>query len=305
MEGYHEAKPLISMTYHKSVLLREVMDALNIRDAWYLDATLGDGGHSIEIIKRGGRIIGLDVDPQALLRVQKRFEEEGIGKEKYRLVQGNFRDIQNLINQQTESEIKFAGAIFDLGVSSLQLMSPEKGFSFIKNGPLDMRMDPTLAIQAIDLVNNLSGKELYGLFKNLGEEKYSKRVADSIVSARKIRPFTTTLELAYLIERTIGKSGRIHPATKVFQALRIFVNDELGALKEGLEQVVNLIEKNGCIIIISFHSLEDRIAKTTFREWAELGSGEILTKKPISPSEEEIMGNPRSRSAKMRIFKKL
>ena len=291
--------------YHKSVLLREVMDALNIRDAWYLDATLGDGGHSIEIIKRGGRIIGLDVDPQALLRVQKRFEEEGIGKEKYRLVQGNFRDIQNLINQQTESEIKFAGAIFDLGVSSLQLMSPEKGFSFIKNGPLDMRMDPTLAIQAIDLVNNLSGKELYGLFKNLGEEKYSKRVADSIVSARKIRPFTTTLELAYLIERTIGKSGRIHPATKVFQALRIFVNDELGALKEGLEQVVNLIEKNGCIIIISFHSLEDRIAKTTFREWAELGSGEILTKKPISPSEEEIMGNPRSRSAKMRIFKKL
>ena len=291
--------------YHKSVLLREVMDALNIRDAWYLDATLGDGGHSIEIIKRGGRIIGLDVDPQALLRVQKRFEEEGIGKEKYRLVQGNFRDIQNLINQQTESEIKFAGAIFDLGVSSLQLMSPEKGFSFIKNGPLDMRMDPTLAIQAIDLVNNLSGKELYGLFKNLGEEKYSKRVADSIVSARKIRPFTTTLELAYLIERTIGKSGRIHPATKVFQALRIFVNDELGALEEGLEQAVNLLEKNSLLIVINFHSLEDRIAKTTFREWAELGSGEILTKKPISPSEEEIMGNPRSRSAKMRIFKKL
>lgn len=290
--------------YHSSVLLKEVLDALNIRDAWYLDCTLGDGGHTREIIARGGRVVGIDVDPQALKRAQKRFSDEGIEQSRFRLVQGNFRDINNLIQQTETAHQKFAGAIFDLGVSSLQLESPERGFSFAKLGPLDMRMDPQLEVQALDLLNVLSRKELYELFRNLGEEKYSWQLANALVRAREVSPFTTTGQLAEAVVRTIGRGReKIHPATRVFQALRIAVNDELGALEEGLKQVKDLIERNGRIVIISFHSLEDRIVKNTFREWQSEGVGEILTKKPVEPSEEEIKINPRSRSAKMRVFK--
>lgn len=150
--------------YHRSVLLKEVLEALNIRDAWYLDCTIGDGGHSIEIIKRGGRVVGIDVDPQALGRVQKRFEEKGIDKSKFRLIQGNFRNLKNLISQTDIPDQKFAGAIFDLGVSSLQLETPQRGFSFTKEGPLDMRMDPTLEVRALDLINAGGRKELSELF---------------------------------------------------------------------------------------------------------------------------------------------
>ena len=300
--------------YHKSVFLKEVLGALNLtrlrslgasagRDAWYLDATLGDGGHSIEVISRGGKVVGIDVDPQALRRVQKRFEDLGIDKSKYRLIQGNFRDLKNLIEQADTKDLKFAGAIFDLGVSSLQLENPERGFSFMKDGPLDMRMDPTLSVRALDLINAGGRKELYELFKNLGEEKYSWRLVDIIVSSRGI--IKNTRDLAGLIERVIGKKGKIHPATKIFQALRIAVNDELAALKEGLDQVRDLIEKNGDILVISFHSLEDRIVKNTFREWVDLGFGKVLTKKPVIPGMEEVNNNLRSRSAKMRVFKVL
>jgi len=290
--------------YHSSVLLDEVIDALGVKDTWYLDCTLGDAGHSIEIIKRGGRIIGIDVDPQALERVRKRFEQEGIGKDKYRLVQGNFRDLKNLISSQADTvDLKIAGAIFDLGVSSLQLESSERGFSFMKEGPLDMRMDPTLGVRALDLITIGGRKELYELFRNLGEEKYSKRLADALVRAREIGKIQTTKDLADLAERIIGRSGKIHPATKVFQALRIAVNDELEALKEGLEKTKDLIRKDSCIVVISFHSLEDRIVKVTFREWEDKRIGEVLTKKPIVPSQDEVEENPRSRSAKMRIFR--
>mgnify|MGYP001609111026 CR=1 FL=1 len=320
--------------YHRSVLLREAVDALNIRDAWYLDCTLGDGGHSIEIIKRGGKVVGIDVDPQALERVQRRFRNEENDENKLRLVKGNFRDIKNLIRtcfarspvspdftarsqnlafladaknvKQTDTASqKFAGAIFDLGVSSLQLESPERGFSFAKLGPLDMRMDPSLAVAALDLLNALSRKELYGLFKNLGEEKYSKRLADTLVSAREVRPIKNTLELAEIVEKVVGRREKIHPATRVFQALRIAVNDELGALQEGLDQVKDLIEKNGHIVVISFQSLEDRIVKNTFKQWEIMGLGKVLTKKPVVPDDLEIADNPRSRSAKMRVFEKL
>lgn len=290
--------------YHKSVLLGEVLNALKIRDAWYLDCTLGDGGHSIEIIKRGGKVVGVDVDPQALERVRKRFEIEGIEQDKFRLVQGNFRDVKNLIQQTDIRDQRFDGAIFDLGVSSLQLETPERGFSFAKAGPLDMRMDPSLNILALDLVNNLPRKELYELFSEMGEEKYSKRLADAMVRAREIKPFAKTVELAFLIEKVVGeKKERIHPATRVFQALRIAVNDELGAIKEGLEEVKDLINKNGHIVVISFHSLEDRIIKNTFKEWQAMGMGEIITEKPVVPSDQEIAENPRSRSSKMRVFR--
>lgn len=299
--------------YHRSVLLKEAIDALIPtrrrqddlalagKDAWYLDLTLGDGGHSIEIIKRGGKVVGIDVDPQALERVKQRLGNLGfLGKAI--LIQGNFRDIQNLIQQTDTKDSKFRGAIYDLGVSSLQLETPLRGFSFGKMGPLDMRMDPSLQVRALDLLNTLTRKELYELFDQLGEEKYSWRLADAVVRAREVKSFKTTIELADLIIREVGGfGGKIHPATRVFQALRMVVNDELGALKEGLGQVKGLIER-GRIVVISFHSLEDRIVKNTFKEWEQQGFGLVLTKKPVVPSEEEVIENPRARSAKMRVF---
>lgn len=300
--------------YHKSVLLKEAVDALipafggvNIRDAyWYLDLTLGDGGHSIEVISRGGRIVGIDVDPQALKRVQNRFKDIGIADDRYKLILGNFRDLNNLRKQQTDiAKLKFKGAIFDLGVSSLQLETPQRGFSFAKLGPIDMRMDPDLTVTALDLINALSRKELYELFRNLGEEKYSWQLADALVRAREVKPLKTTVELAEIIGRAVreGVRGKINPATRAFQALRIAVNDELEALKEGLEQVKEAIAADGRIAVISFHSLEDRIVKNTFKKWETEGVGEIVTKKPLVPSELEVEENPRARSAKMRVFR--
>lgn len=291
--------------YHKSVLTKEALDFLNIeKNHWYLDCTLGDGGHSLEILKRGGRVVGIDVDPQALERAKKRLQGEGYSEQDFKLIQGNFRDLKNLIAQTELADQKFVGAIFDLGVSSLQLETPQRGFSFAKEGPLDMRMNPALEVKALDLISILSRKELYELLKNLGEEKYSRRLADALVLARKVSPFQTTKQLADFVQRVVGgRKDKIHPATKVFQALRIAVNDELGALEEGLSQLKEKIEKNGHIVVISFHSLEDRITKISFRQWQDLGLGQALTKKPIVPKEEEIRENSRSRSAKLRVFK--
>lgn len=309
--------------YHSSVLLKEAVDALIParlrqdglatagRDVWYLDCTLGDGGHSLAILRLGGNVLGIDVDPEAIKRTRERLKSLGyLGN--LVLIQGNFRDIKNLI-QQTELRQKFdgaklhlSGAIFDLGVSSLQLESPERGFSFASSGPLDMRMDPTLAVSALDLLKAFTRKELYELFFSLGEEKYSKRLADTLVRAREVAPITNTLELAEIVERAVGgRREKIHPATRIFQALRIAVNDELDALREGLEEVKDLIEKNGHIVVISFHSLEDRIVKNTFKQWKLSGIGEVLTRKPVTASQVEVRINPRSRSAKMRVFKKL
>ncbi|MBI2596972.1 16S rRNA (cytosine(1402)-N(4))-methyltransferase RsmH [Candidatus Daviesbacteria bacterium] len=288
--------------YHRSVLLREVIKALDVQDDyWYLDCTLGDGGHSLEILKQGGKVVGLDVDPQALERTEVRLG--GLGN--VVLIQGNFRDLKDLLKQQTDTDsLKFAGAIFDLGVSSLQFEDPNRGFSFLRQGQLDMRMDPSLQVKALDLINVLSRKELYELFHNLGEEKYSKRLAAACSSTREVVPIRTTTELAELMVRAVGGlREKIHPATRVFQALRIAVNDELNALKAGLDQVKDLVY--GYICVISFHSLEDRIVKTVFKEWEGKGVGQIVTRKPIVPSDEEIYENPRSRSAKMRVFKKI
>lgn len=289
--------------YHQSVLLREVIEALEIqKDAWYLDLTLGDGGHSLEILKHGGKIIGIDVDPIALERVRQRFEDLAIAQDRYRLIKGNFRDLTNL-KAQTETDQKFAGAIFDLGVSSLQLDTPKRGFSFMREGPLDMRMDPELEVNALDLIRGLNKGELNELFTKLGEEKFAGKLADAIISARQI--INTTADLARVIKKCVGQRGKIHPATQVFQALRIAVNDELHALEEGLTVSLKKVEKNGHIIVISFHSLEDRIVKTTFRNWQNLGFGQITLKKPLLPSDEEISQNPRARSAKLRVFQKL
>lgn len=290
--------------YHESVLLREIVRELNIKPGdWYIDGTLGDGGHSLEIIKLGGNIFGIDVDIEALERVRKRFAALGIDDSRYVLVQGNFRDIKNLI-QQTGTRFKFAGAIFDLGVSTMQLETSGRGFSFGKNGPLDMRMDQSLSVRALDLVNGLNKGELYELIYKFGEEKFARRIADAIISTRQVKPFSETEELALLIKKVVRGKTKIHPATKVFQALRIVVNDELNALKDALPETLERIEKNGRIAVISFHSLEDRIVKTIFREWENDGFGQVLTKKPIIPTDNEILDNPRSRSAKLRVFEK-
>ncbi|MBI2040278.1 16S rRNA (cytosine(1402)-N(4))-methyltransferase RsmH [Candidatus Microgenomates bacterium] len=305
--------------YHRPVLLREVIEALKVEaGGWYLDCTLGDGGHSIEILKKGGNVIGLDVDPQALARARVRLGKLG-GLGRFILLRGNFRELKNLLGKphvakamwgkQTEPEgLRFEGVLFDLGVSSLQLETPERGFSFSKIGLLDMRMDPTLGVRALDLIKAGGRKELDELFKNLGEEKYSRAISDAVVRAREVGGIKTTGDLAELVMNVYRRAGvrtwRIHPATKVFQALRIAVNDELNGLKEGLNQVIDLIENNGHILVISYHSLEDRIVKNTFRKWENEGFGQVLTKKPTTPSDEEVTNNPRSRSAKMRVFEK-
>ncbi len=293
--------------YHKSVLLRETLGGLRVtKGSWYLDLTLGDGGHTLGILKEGGNVVGVDVDPQALDRAGKRIKDQGIDRSRDRLVKGNFSEIKNLIQHKTDlRDNKFAGAIFDLGVSSLQLENPERGFSFLKDAPLDMRMDPDLSVKALDLVNGLNKGELYELFNNLGEEIYSRSLAEALVSARALKRIQTTRELAEIAEKVIGRQGKIHPATKIFQAIRIAVNDELNALKEGLDQVKDLVKENGFILVISFHSLEDRIVKRNFRNWQELGFGKVLTKKPAIGGSDEISKNPRSRSAKLRIFEKL
>ncbi|MDO8638470.1 MAG: 16S rRNA (cytosine(1402)-N(4))-methyltransferase RsmH [Candidatus Daviesbacteria bacterium] len=289
--------------YHQSVLLREVVAVLHVqKNAWYLDLTLGDGGHSLEILKKGGKVVGIDVDPVALERAKDRLQDADYSEQDFVLIQGNFRDINNLI-AQTEIDQKFAGAIFDLGVSSLQLDTPQRGFSFLREGPLDMRMDPYLEVNALDLIRGLNKGELYELFTKLGEEKFARKLAAAVVLSRQI--INTTADLARVIESSIGRHGKIHPATKIFQALRIAVNDELPALKEGLEASLSRIDKNGYIIVISFHSLEDRIVKNAFRDWQNLGFGQIILKKPLSPSNEEITQNPRARSAKLRVFQKL
>ena len=291
------------MDYHEPVLLKEVIEALNVkRNCWYLDVTLGDGGHSLKILKIGGNIVGVEVDPQALERANRRLEKEGFDRDSWKLVRGNFRDIKDLVRDK-----RFAGVLFDLGVSSLQFNVSERGFSFSREGPLDMRMDPNLAVKAEDLIAGLNKGELYELFNKLGEEGFARAVSSALVSAREVG-IRTTKDLADLVEKVYRQHGisrwRIHPATKVFQALRIAVNDELNALREALPQALGILSEGGRIVVISFHSLEDRIVKQTFKDWEESGLGIAVTKKPISPSENEIMKNPRSRSAKLRVFKK-
>jgi 16S rRNA (cytosine1402-N4)-methyltransferase len=284
--------------YHRTIFISEILEFLDVKEGeWYLDATLGDGGHSLEILKLGGNVVGVDVDPDALDRAKRRFQEAEIPESRYKLIQGNFREIDSLAGSQ-----KFSGAVADLGVSTLQLKVAEKGFSLMQNGPLDMRMDPNLSVSAVDLVNVLHKGELVELFLKYGEEGNAKKIAEEIILAR---PLTTTTDLTQAVERAVGKKkGYTHPATQIFQALRIAVNDEMFALKEGLPKLLSTLIQGSRLCIISFHSLEDGIVKNVFRELEELGQAKILTDKPINPTEQEIFENIRSRSAKLRVVEK-
>lgn len=288
--------------YHQTVLLTETINYLKVNPGdWYVDATLGDGGHSLNILTRGGKVFGIDVDPDALQRSQARFKDNNIDPNNYMLQIGNFRYIDELIPHSL-AHIKFKGIIFDLGVSTLQLVTPQRGFSFQNIGPLDMRMDPMLSVTAMDLVNALNKGELTRLFEKYGEVEKANKIAEVMI---KKRPFQYTTQLAEVIEKALGpRVSKIHPATKVFQALRIAVNDEINSVQIGLQKSMMLLDKNADVVVISFHSLEDRIVKKLFNDWQKSKLGEVVTDKPITSSDFEVAENYKSRSAKLRVFTK-
>ena len=295
--------------FHKPVLLQEVIDFLRVkRGSKYIDATLGGGGHSKKILEQGGIVLGIDQDEDAIQFVKKNFKFE-ILNFKLVLVKGNFKNIDEIAHLKGFDKV--SGILFDLGVSSFQLENPQRGFSYQKEGPLDMRMDKKLKVQAADLLNILTKGELDELFFKLGEENNARIISDGIVRARGIKPIRTTEDLVSVIQESLGKKGRTSAfdrskvAKRIFQALRIAVNDELNNLKEALPGAYTLLDRRGRLVVISFHSLEDRIVKNTFKEFESKNMGKIITKKPIVPSFLEIEKNSRSKSAKLRAFEKI
>jgi len=296
--------------YHKPALLKSAVDYLNIKPGkLYVDATIGGGSHSLEILKKKGRVFGLDCDLDAVKHSQKRlaaFCKNACPLNAFEVVSGNFVHLGEILDKH--KIIHPAGILFDLGTSQHQLMSKGRGFSFNADEPLDMRMDKNLQVKAADLIGGLGQKGLYELFSRLGEEKYSRAIAGNIVSARKLNPIKTTGQLGEIAQRVYFKhkvKSKIHPATKIFQALRIAVNDELNSLREVLPQALEKLMPGGRIVIISFHSLEDRIVKEFFKEKQKQGKIKIITEKPICPKEREKIENPACRSAKLRTAEKI
>jgi 16S rRNA (cytosine1402-N4)-methyltransferase len=289
--------------YHKTVLLNETIDLLNVRkEGLYIDATLGGGGHAVRIIESGGRVLGIDADEEALDFVKENFKFQ-ISNFKLKLARGNFGEIEKIAAESGFEKVK--GIVFDLGVSSHQIDTPDRGFSFQSTGPLDMRMDSGLSVKARDLVNSLTRKELIELFIKLGEEYRAQGIADEIVKARAVEPVITTVDLVDIVKKAVPFSNsKINPATKVFQALRIAVNDEINNLRKSLPKAWELLDSRGRLAVISFHSLEDRVIKNKFKEWEKEGMGKVITKKPVIPTTEELDANKRSRSAKLRVIEK-
>jgi 16S rRNA (cytosine1402-N4)-methyltransferase len=271
-----------------------------------VDATLGLGGHArsfVDSLGPKGRLIGLDRDPRALEEAERVLEGKTCA---LHLVHDDFRHIDNVL-----SRLKIDGVdvfLFDLGVSSIQLDDPERGFSFRAAGPLDMRMDPNGFITAYDLVNTLTEEEISSILWKFGEERFSRRIARAIVSARVKAPLATTEELADLVRRAVpggAREGRIHPATRTFQALRIAVNRELESLEEALQKAALFLNVGGRIGVIAFHSLEDRIVKESFRALAATHRFERCFKKIVRPSDAEVAVNPRARSARLRVIERI
>lgn len=273
----------------------------------YVDCTIGLGGTAEHILKASapdGVLIGIDRDPHAIDHAQTRLQAY---ESRIQLFCENFQRVKVVMTLANRERAD--GILFDLGVSSAQLDQPERGLSFQQDGPLDMRMNPTHGQSAEDLVNTLPETQLATIMHELGEERYSRRIARAIVHARRQSPLRTTMDLSRVIRQSVPqsyRSGRLHPATRTFQAFRMAVNDELGSLKTGLEEVVDVLAPEGRLCVISFHSLEDRVVKQTFRRLAHEAPDQwtILTKKPLSPSMEERRANPRARSAKLRIIER-
>ncbi|MFZ5996672.1 MAG: 16S rRNA (cytosine(1402)-N(4))-methyltransferase RsmH [Nitrospirota bacterium] len=287
---------------HVPVLVRETTEMLMVKeDGIYVDATVGLGGHAAEILSMlgpGGAFIGIDRDPQAL-----DYARERLGNSRVRLVQGSFSRLEEILASQDIEAID--GIVFDLGVSMLQLKQHERGFSFLSEERLDMRMDPSQELSAWEVVNRYSEKELERILKEYGEEPKAKRIARAIVDRRRKAPLTTGAELAALVMSVYGGRGKTHPATRTFQALRIEVNRELDELKSGLLAALGVLKTGGRMCVISYHSLEDRMVKNFIREQAREGKVKMLTKKPVTPGAGEMRSNPSSRSAKLRGAEKL
>ena len=307
---------------HTSVLLKETIEGLKIKpDGIYVDGTLGGGGHSFEIAKRlndNGRLIGIDQDEAAILAAGERLKDFG---DKVIIVRSNYRNALSVLHDLGIEKID--GMMLDLGVSSYQLDTQERGFSYRYDAPLDMRMDLRQTLTAKDIVNGYSETELFHIIRDYGEDRFAKNIAKHIVMARAKKPIETTGELNEIIRAAIpakmsAEGG--HPSKRTYQAIRIECNKELEVLKESLEELIGILNPGGRLCIITFHSLEDRIVKTAFKKaenpctcppsfpvcvCGKKSQGKVITGKPVLPCEEEMESNPRSKSAKLRIFEKI
>ena len=307
---------------HYSVLLNETVDGLNIKEnGIYVDCTLGGAGHSNAILKRlgdGGKLIGIDQDSYAL---EKAAERLSVYADKAMLLKGNFADAAELLKNAGVEHID--GVVADLGVSSFQLDNADRGFSYMQDAPLDMRMDSSAPVSAYNIVNEYDEKELARIIDMYGEERFARKIASNICKARADKPIETTFELSEIIKNSIPAKNRKdgpHPAKRTFQAIRIEVNAELDVIDKMIGGLFPMLNEGGRMAIITFHSLEDRIVKHSFLEYTKgcecppdfpvcvcgkKASGAVITKKPILPSDEELEENPRSRSAKLRIIEKI
>jgi 16S rRNA (cytosine1402-N4)-methyltransferase len=307
---------------HKSIMLEEVIESLAIKpNGIYVDGTLGGAGHSSEIVKRlgeDGRLIGIDQDGEAIEAATKRLKPY---KDKVTIVRSNYAQMKEVLRDLGIPKVD--GILLDLGVSSYQLDNAERGFTYREDVPLDMRMDQRQTKTAKDIVNDYSEMELYHIIRNYGEDKFAKNIAKHIVQARQKAPIETTGQLIEVIKAAIPKKVRAtggHPAKKTFQAIRIELNRELDVLRDSLDGMIDILDDGGRLCIITFHSLEDRIVKTIFRKnenpctcpsdfpvcvCGKKSKGKVITRKPILPGETEMEENPRSKSAKLRIFERV
>ncbi len=308
-----------SEIYHTPVLLTQTLTQLNVRpEGIYLDATLGGGGHSEEILKQlgpNGRLVGIDADPDAISYASDRLAKY---QNQYLFIRDRFSNLKSVLLQHNIESI--SGVLFDLGVSAHQLDKPEKGFSFRAEAKLDMRMDPEADLDAKTIINTYDRDTLAELLWNYGEEKNSRRIAKAIEQSRQRSSIETTRDLAYVVEKSVGAKNLTKTLARVFQALRIEVNDELEQLRKALVDAVEVLQSDGRIVVISYHSLEDRIVKQFFRDAAAIVQSvrhklepskertpilRILTKRPVEADEKEVRENPRSRSAKLRAAEKI
>ena len=293
--------------YHIPVMPDEIIEYLKLSPGKVIvDATLGTGGHALKILERiapNGRLICVDRDQESLAVAKERLSSYSANCE---FAHGNFVDLDKILGDLNISGVD--GVLFDLGISSVQLDNPDRGFSFQFEGPLDMRLDRNSYISAYDLVNNLNEDELSELLWNFGQERWHNRIASSLVKERQKRPISTTSELSNIVVKAIPykyRHSRIHAATRTFQAVRIAVNRELETLQTAIDKAIVLLNKSARICVISFHSLEDRIVKFSFRNLASKGLVNIITPKPLTPTEAEISKNYLSRSAKLRVAERL